>query len=548
MKKILYCLIALILFMSSASAVVVDFVELYQDYNDTWHKYTDENLAQYPMFLRVEGVDYRYFTIGNDIVTIPKIMDVTVTERKISPSMTFPKTQLATRMINYNATVAYLVFPYSLSRVKDWGDAHNIKLGRWKFDTAISIHDSNETTFDPAFYDFRIVDDEIRLYFIKSEANKLVGNITFQMNSWTVDNATTSGWSTANVSLNGSMVNDAGTLSIITNHTINDGLVAYWGFNGNVGTNAYNQNNANGSVNVTNAGTLVGMNTGLNNCTGNCSGWNSSGIIGNALAFDGVDDYVDAGDNASLRVESGSFTVSVWVNPAVVQQQVILFKGSLNINTGYVLIMNRFGSDITLTKGGVIDQAVTYTFQANKWYYIVAVQPLKGYVIYYINGVSIGSYSNTANYISSSGQNFYIGDVNTFFAKKFNGSIDEVRIYNRALSAEEIAVMYNTSLRTQAMPLILNQTASTGYKPQMVRIASTGHDSLNNISLYGNASGVSGRSLIQSNVNSGTWYTIPSSIQNQTMDFAIEMNGNGSLTTFLTSLEWSERLLKHRVI
>jgi hypothetical protein len=169
----------------------------------------------------------------------------------------------------------------------------------------------------------------------------------------------------------------------------------------------------------------------------------ASGKFGNGTTFDGSGDYVSVADNASLRVESGNFTVSVWVKPNIIQEQVILFKGTPAMGSGYILVMNRSGSNINLAKGGVNDQPVSYTFQAGNWYHIVAVQPLNGNITYYINGQSIGSYSNTQNYSSSSGQNFYIGDADTYFANKFAGSIDETRIYNRSLSPKEVRDLYN---------------------------------------------------------------------------------------------------------
>ncbi|MBI2268715.1 MAG: hypothetical protein HYU80_04785, partial [Candidatus Blackburnbacteria bacterium] len=51
--------------------------------------------------------------------------------------------------------------------------------------------------------------------------------------------------------------------------------------------------------------------------------------------------------------------------------------------------------------------------------------------------------SNTSAYQSSSGRAFYIGDGDTYFANKFNGTIDETRIYNYARSAAQIAWDYN---------------------------------------------------------------------------------------------------------
>ncbi|MFH1161788.1 MAG: LamG-like jellyroll fold domain-containing protein [Candidatus Jorgensenbacteria bacterium] len=208
---------------------------------------------------------------------------------------------------------------------------------------------------------------------------------------------------------------------------LEDGLVGYWHLDENASTTVYD---ASGRGNNSTASGTTWI-SGTNCKAGSC------------LSFGGANSYVSVADNANLSVESGSFTVSLWVYPNVVQQQVLLFKGNPNMSNGYILVMNRFGSDITLTKGGVVDQQISYTFQSGRWYNIVAVQPKGGNVTYYINGQLISSYSNTSNYSSSSGWPLYIGDADTYFANKFNGFIDEVRIYNRALSASEILNQYN---------------------------------------------------------------------------------------------------------
>src|SRR3990170_980317 len=89
------------------------------------------------------------FTVGNDTIYLNNNFTSFKREKfKISPIITFPKTLLASRMVNLNATVAYLIFPYTLSRVKDFVSDNEIKMGNWTFKAGqehIDIYDDNAT-------------------------------------------------------------------------------------------------------------------------------------------------------------------------------------------------------------------------------------------------------------------------------------------------------------------------------------------------------------------------------------------------------------------
>jgi hypothetical protein len=96
---------------------------------------------------------------------------------------------------------------------------------------------------------------------------------------------------------------------------------------------------------------------------------------------------------------------------------------------------------LDLSKQGVVDQTVAYTLQLNRWYHVAAVQST-GQVEYFVDGASIGTKSNASAYGSSAAKPANIGANNSSVAF-MKGSIDEVRVYNRALSAAEILQLYN---------------------------------------------------------------------------------------------------------
>jgi len=262
------------------------------------------------------------------------------------------------------------------------------------------------------------------------------------------------------------------------------------------------------NVSSVSAGAVTDYSTFGNNGTlgggtaANAPTWTSSGKIEGAYVFDGTGKIINVTDTVSLRVESAPFTIETWVNPKVVQQQVIMFKGTAAMCSGWILVMNRFANDIDLAKGCVIDQNVSYTFTANNWYHIAAVQN-SGSVSFYINGNFIGTFANAAAYISSSGENLRIGGDDTVFSKKFNGTIDEVKIYNRSLSAEQIYQDYLTGNLSKATNILVsNETASGNVWSELLGVCD-GYEC--NTSVSNSVHIIASMNTIWGNATSWTW-------------------------------------------
>jgi hypothetical protein len=185
-----------------------------------------------------------------------------------------------------------------------------------------------------------------------------------------------------------------------------------------------------------------------NNHTTTISGatWTTAGRYGNALAFDGVNDMVTVNDSALLHLTAG-MTLSAWVKPNALQTwPAIMVKErpgdltyALYANTpspgpgGYVVTSNGFfaaegGGGLPL--GAWSHVAVTYdgTFLRT-----------------YVNGVQVGT-AGASGPIITSNNPLRIGGDTVWPDEFFNGAIDEVRVYNRPLSASEIATDMATPL------------------------------------------------------------------------------------------------------
>ena len=218
----------------------------------------------------------------------------------------------------------------------------------------------------------------------------------------------------------------------------NLGLVGYWTMDASqTNWNTGKEIDSSGSGNT---GSLNGLSTTTSPAVG---------VRGQAMTFpDATGSNISVPDSASLQVEAtGSFTLSAWVYMTTVQFQTIMFKAATSFASGgWSLAIDRTANDIDLAKDGVADQTLTvpFTWQPNTWYHVVAVQ-VPGTVTYYINGVSIGSVSNASGYQSSSGKTLFIGGgvTGSFAGTNFLGRLDDVRVYNRALTATDTRQLYN---------------------------------------------------------------------------------------------------------
>jgi hypothetical protein len=198
-------------------------------------------------------------------------------------------------------------------------------------------------------------------------------------------------------------------------------------------------------------GTTTHDSWGTNNGTlTNNPTWVTSGCVsGNCLSFDGTDDYVDCGNGSSLNISDNTITISAWAKRSTLSstQRIVHKGGQGNVFLDYNLTFGAanvvyFGANKTTSTINSVSTTNTF-ISTSAWYYIVGTWDGSSYKIY-INGTSevVGVAEAVTN---TNNNNFQIGQRNDN-QQRFNGLIDDVKIYNQALSTSEIKQNYYSGI------------------------------------------------------------------------------------------------------
>jgi hypothetical protein len=172
--------------------------------------------------------------------------------------------------------------------------------------------------------------------------------------------------------------------------------------------------------------------------------YTSSGKYGGAYTFDGINDYINFSGRATSVTDN--WALSAWIKPALLPQfSFAVYNGNdaggygFGISNGAGLS----GSVLTGLYGAVAYINSGYTFaSANTWYHVVMVRA-SGTTYFYVNGIQVSTSAplppNAPNDRLTIGNQM---DPSNNPTRYFNGTIDEVRIYNRSLSADEVKQFY----------------------------------------------------------------------------------------------------------
>jgi hypothetical protein len=173
--------------------------------------------------------------------------------------------------------------------------------------------------------------------------------------------------------------------------------------------------------------------------------WSLSGKYGGALSFNGTSSLVSINDSAALHLSTG-MTLEAWVNASLLNKKarsVVVKENAPDLQ--YALYAN---TDTSVPSGNVFtttafDTRGTAAVPLNTWTFLAATYDGSSLSLY-VNGTLASTKAVIGSMSPSTGQ-LRIGG-NTIRNEWFRGLIDEVRIYNRALSPAEVQADMNTRI------------------------------------------------------------------------------------------------------
>ena len=250
-----------------------------------------------------------------------------------------------------------------------------------------------------------------------------------------------------------------------TQPVVTDGLVSYWTFD--------QQDIAGGTVKDVwgeNDGKIVGDPKVVD------------GQVGEALEFDGSDDYVNLTNLGDFGEKVGASTFEAWVKTSFKKDWTTLFKVlDQGCNMAWAIDVNRsakagfpFAADIvhyyvrqkSAAGCNAIAVEIEFPLSDGKWHHIVfgIVDPGKSEVSIYMDGepqeIIVGDAKKLDTFIPFV-EPVYIGAANNRgkVERHFPGLIDEVRIYDRPLTADEVTRNFESKIglsveATEKLPIV----------------------------------------------------------------------------------------------
>ncbi|TGV04606.1 choice-of-anchor D domain-containing protein [Flavivirga rizhaonensis] len=233
------------------------------------------------------------------------------------------------------------------------------------------------------------------------------------------------------------------------------------------------------------------------------------------LSFNGTTRYIDLGDNNDL---TGHFTISAWVKSNT-NGRTIVSKGSAS---GYELSINGSGNVVMSFNSGTQTVTSTNSVPQNIWHHVAVIYNGTTTKIY-IDGIEDGTANISTSPVANS-ESFLIGASGSSPSNFFSGEMDELRIWNRALTVDQLRFIMNQEIEVSGGNVYGTLIPQTATKHEINSIPSA------DLLAYYPFSHIRGNCALNESSNTtqnGRLFNTPTSaIENQTTPLPFVSNDN----------------------
>lgn len=201
--------------------------------------------------------------------------------------------------------------------------------------------------------------------------------------------------------------------------------IAHWQFDETSGTTAYDASGNNNNGTLTNSPTIT-----------------TSGKINSALTFDGSNDYVNVPTSSSISI-TADITIAAWIKRGVTNQKGDILVRTNGSNWDYEFGIDDTGQDDKIffyaDAPSFFTQYSSGTISDTNWHHVAFTRSGSSTTLY-IDGKQSGTSTASGAFNNNSTPVRIGGDGDTVY---FNGTIDDARLYNYALTTEQIKTIMN---------------------------------------------------------------------------------------------------------
>ena len=239
----------------------------------------------------------------------------------------------------------------------------------------------------------------------------------------------------------------------IPSYVPKNGLVGYWPFNGNA-----NDESGNGNHGTVNGATLTTDRNGVGN---------------SAYSFDGYSNFISVPNSSSIDITGKEISITLWLNQQNLNSDFLqkgISKSGWGIGSGYELLYrNTYNGDngaiqLSWAHGG-LQQTYDFNSKNSKWINITTVFS-NGIGSFFVDGKLI----STNKGVGQAFTNFISNNYPLLFGKRTSGQqycgyvkgiMDDIAIYNRALTEQEVKQLYAGCTKEKATSSSFNSVVYT---------------------------------------------------------------------------------------